>query len=190
MDDPVLGVLLMLTTVLGVLLILVSSAAFGRILADLEYQYAAGLNGVRRIQSRVNLRTHGNRVFLGLLALITGVLAFTDVPDFGRIWVTRALFVGVLLGYTLSSILDWIDERKQVRLILKERDMEHRHGPAGPRGETGLTGLTGLTGPAGATGLTGASGGGGAGVGPAGPAGIQGPIGPQGVTGPASEPAT
>lgn len=125
-------VLLLLTTMLGVLLVLVSSAAFGRIMADLEYQYAAGLNGVRRIQSWVNLRTHGNRVFLGLLALTTGVLAFTDVPDFWRVWVTRALFVGVLISYTVSSILDWRDERRQVRMLLREREAEHGHGPIVP----------------------------------------------------------
>ena len=182
MGDPVLFWLLILTTVLGVLLILASSAAFGRILADLEYQHDAGLNGVRRIQSRINLRTHGNRVLLGLLALITGVLVMTDAPELWRLWVTRALFVMVLAGYTTSSILDWLDERKQVRLLLKERDRER--GPAGPQGETGLTG------PRGEQGLPGEAGSGGSGTGPAGPAGIQGPIGPQGVTGPASEPSS
>ena len=139
MDDPVLFGLLILTTVLGVLLVLASSAAFGRILADLEYQYAAGLNGVRRIQSWVNLRTHGNRVGLGLLSLISGVLVFSDVPDIWRLWVTRSLFVGVLLSYTVSSLLDWRDERRQVRLLLQERD----HGVPGPVGPQGVTGPAG-----------------------------------------------
>ena len=180
MVDPVLFVLLLLTTMLGVMLVVASSAAFGRILADLEYQYEAGLNGVRRIQSRINLRTHGNRILLGLLALVSGVLALSDVPDFWRIWVVRALFVFVLAGYTVSSILDWLDERKQVRILLRERE-QGPPGPAGPRGETGLTG------PRGERGMPGESGNGGSGVGPAGPAGIQGPTGPQGVTGPQGE---
>ena len=61
--------LLVATAVVALVLLVASSAAFGRIFADLEYQYAAGLNGVRRIQSRVNLRTHGNRILLALLLI-------------------------------------------------------------------------------------------------------------------------
>jgi hypothetical protein len=115
--------------VLGVLLLLASAAAFGRILADLEYQLAAGLNGVRRIQSHINLRTHGNRIGLALFTLVAGVLGLLDAGPAWREWVARALFLAVLAGYTVSSILDWLAERAQVRLLLRERD-EGLHGPA------------------------------------------------------------
>ena len=125
-EDTALFALLLASVALGVLLLLTSGAAFGRILADLEYQYAAGLNGVRRIQSWVNLRTHGNRIILGLFALTTGVLALTDSTLLWRTWTARALFLVVLVGYTVSSVLDWIDQRRQVRILLKE----HPESPA------------------------------------------------------------
>ena len=176
-DSEAMTAVLSLTVALSLALMIASSAAFGRILADLEYQYAAGLNGVRRIQSWVNLRTHGNRVLLAVFALVVAALGLIGVDGVLRAWVLRLLFVLVLLTYTASSILDWIAERKQVRLLLTEGD----HGLPGPVGPQGERGPAGPAGPAGN---------GGSGAGPAGPAGIQGPIGPQGVTGPAGEGAS
>lgn len=122
MDEAdVLPALLIASITLGVLLLLVSGAAFGRILADIEYQYAAGINGVRRIQSRVNLRTHGNRILLGLFALVTGILGLTDLTIVWRTWVGRVLFLLLLMIFALASVVDWLDERSQVRYLLKER---------------------------------------------------------------------
>jgi hypothetical protein len=46
-DDIALFWLLILVTAMSLLLVLASMAALGRLAADLEYQYAAGLNGVR-----------------------------------------------------------------------------------------------------------------------------------------------
>lgn len=179
-DAAALLGLLIAATVLGVLLMLTSGAAFGRILADLEYQVAAGLNGVRRIQSHINLRTHGNRIGLGLFVLTTSMLTFADVDLTWRTWISRVLFLLVLASYTLSSILDWLDERSQVRLLLRERERD-RGGPQGPAGPSGPAG------PRGVAGEPGESGSGDGGVGPAGPTGatgVQGPVGPQGQIGP------
>jgi hypothetical protein len=126
MDDPVLFWMLVGSLLLSVMLLFASAMALGRKVADLEYQYAAGINGTRRIQSWVNIRTHANRVFLGLTFLIVTVLALTDAPVFWRSWVSRALLILMLANYTISSVLDWIDERRQVRLLLAERAPESR----------------------------------------------------------------
>ena len=167
---------------LGIVLVLASGAAFGRILADLEYQLAAGLNGVRRIQSKVNLRTHGNRIMLGVFALGVGIMGLTSLSLVWQNWISGILFLGVLTIFCASSMLDWLAERRQVGLLIRERR-------AGPKGETGAPGPAGPTGATGATGETGAAGPSGAVAGTAGPAGIQGPVGPQGVTGPPGEAA-
>jgi hypothetical protein len=120
MDDPILGWLLVLVGVLSLTLILASMATLGRKLADLEYQSVAGINGVRRIQAWINARTHANRVFLGLTFLATSVLTISDIPPLTRTWIGRVLFILVLLAYTVSSVLDWLDERAQVKILLRE----------------------------------------------------------------------
>jgi hypothetical protein len=121
MDDAILGWLLVAVGVLSLTLILSSMATLGRKIADLEYQIEAGVNGVRRIQAWINARTHANRVFLGLTFLTTSVLAISDVPPLWRTWIGRVLFILVLLAYTASSVLDWLDERRQVKLLLREQ---------------------------------------------------------------------
>jgi hypothetical protein len=121
MDDPILGWLLVLVGALSLTLILASMATLGRKLADLEYQSIAGIDGVRRIQAWINARTHANRVLLGLTFLATSVLTVSDIPLLMRTWIGRVLFIAVLLAYTVSSVLDWLDERKQVHLLLREQ---------------------------------------------------------------------
>jgi hypothetical protein len=121
MDDPILGWLLVVVGVLSLTLILASMATLGRKLADLEYQALAGINGVRRIQAWINARTHANRVLLGLTFLATSVLTISDIPLLARTWIGRVLFVLVLLAYTISSVWDWLDERRQVKILLAER---------------------------------------------------------------------
>lgn len=121
MDDPVLFWMLVGTLLLSVLLLLAAGMTLGRKVADLEYQIAAGINGIRRIQSWVNIRTHANRVALALAFLAIAMLSLIDAPIFWRSWVSRALLLLVLANYTLSSILDWIDDRRQVALLLAEQ---------------------------------------------------------------------
>lgn len=121
MDDPVLVGLLVAIIGMAMLLLLFSAATLGRKLSDIEYQRAAGVNGVDRIQAVINARTHGNRVFLALTFLIVSILAFVDLPIEIKTWVARVLFLSMLGFYTASSVLDWLDERRQVALLLKEK---------------------------------------------------------------------
>ncbi len=136
------------TIIGGVVLLVASSFAFGRIAADLEYQLVAGLNGVRRIQSLVNLRTHGNRIMLGVFGLAIGIMGLTNLSITWQNWIAGVLFLGVLAVYCVSSALDWVSERRQVRLLIKEREHE-LHGPQGPQGPVGPQGPIGPQGAAG-----------------------------------------
>ena len=120
-EETALYVLLLSTLALSLILVLVSSAAFGRILSDIEYQQLTGINGVRRIQSRVNLRTHGNRIVLGLVFGTLAVLTMIEMPGIWRVWTGRGLLVLMLAGYAASSVLDWLAERAQLKHLLKER---------------------------------------------------------------------
>jgi hypothetical protein len=170
------------TILLSIFVIIGSALAFGRILADLEYQTTAGLNGVRRIQSHVGLRTHGKRILLGLFGLVLGIMGVTTLDIVWQYNVGGLLFILILILFGASSVLDWFAERESVRILLLERESylagmphepkESTGDPLPPRPHDDSTGI-----------YT---------VGPAGPAGAQGPTGPQGVmgpVGPAGEPA-
>jgi sterol desaturase/sphingolipid hydroxylase (fatty acid hydroxylase superfamily) len=137
-EADVLFVLLLAALVASIVLLLASGASAGRILADIEYQRAAGINGIRRIQAIINARTHGNRIFLGLAFLVICILALTDVPLGVRSWTSRILILSTLVVFTVSSVLDWFDHRRQVHLLLKRgaHNCEHSKeaGPAGPAG--------------------------------------------------------
>lgn len=119
-DPPLVG---LLAAIIGMslLLLLFSAATLGRKLSDIEYQKAAGINGIDRIQAVINARTHANRVFLGLTFLIVSILGFVDFSPVIETWVARVLFLLMLGFYTASSVLDWLDERSQMRLLLKEK---------------------------------------------------------------------
>jgi hypothetical protein len=107
-----------LTIVLAALLVLSSTAALGRQLADLEYQTSAKLNGIRWIQSWVNLRIHTNRILLGLTFVLTSILGLIDVPIDYRLWVSGILIVLLLTSYVVCAFLDWMAERKQVDILI------------------------------------------------------------------------
>jgi hypothetical protein len=121
-DELVLNGLLVATLLLSLILVIFSSAALGRKMADLEVQIEKGVQGAPRIQSRVNLRVHMNRLLLGLCFFLIPVLLLADAPSIWRTWVNRALFLVMLASYTISSILDWFDERKQMRLLIAEEN--------------------------------------------------------------------
>lgn len=128
----VLDGLLVLTLVFSVLLVLISAGTTGRKLADLEYQQAAGINGVRKIQSWVNIRTHVNRVFLGAAVLLMLSLSLAEAPLWMRLWVNSVLPMLVIASYALASSLDWRDERRQLRIIMaQESDERARVATAG-----------------------------------------------------------
>lgn len=118
-DDALIG-LLVYSLALSLLLVLVSSAALGRKLADLEYQQAAGINGIRSIQAWVNVRVNTNRVLLGLAFIVFTTLLLADAPVDLRTWAFRALFSVMLSSFAASSVLDWMADRKQLRLSLTQ----------------------------------------------------------------------
>jgi hypothetical protein len=124
-DEIMLEGLLVATLLLSLVLIIFSSAALGRKLADLEIQIEKGVHGAPRIQSMVNLRVHFNRLLLGLCFFLIPVLLLADAPLIWRTWVNRILFLVMLTSYTVSAILDWLDERKQVRLLIAAEDALH-----------------------------------------------------------------
>lgn len=120
MDDMTwLNLMGWISIVFSILLAIISIMAVGKHFTDLQYQRAAKLNGIRWIQSWINIRTHGNRVFFALAFLITSILALTDVDILTRTWVSRILFMALLFLYLASSILDWIAEHKQLLILMR-----------------------------------------------------------------------
>jgi hypothetical protein len=43
-----------------------------------------------------------------------------DVQSFWRVWIDRVLLILVLVNYTVSSVLDWLDDRRLMALDLAE----------------------------------------------------------------------
>lgn len=125
-SDPILFSLAVGMAAAAILLLVSSALMLGRKLADLGYQRAAGLNGVRRIQSHINIRTHANRVALALAFLVIAFLVVFGLELWWRTLVIRVLVIAVLSNYAASSLLDWLDEDRQMRLLLRGDD-HHRH---------------------------------------------------------------
>lgn len=113
--------LLVVALVFSALLMLVSGAMCGRKLAEIEYQREAGINGVQRIEAWINLRTHVNRVVLGTSFMIPTFLSLGDLLPATRMWISWGVLIGMLMLYVISSILDWLDERRQVKLLMRAR---------------------------------------------------------------------
>lgn len=107
-----------LIVVLAGLLTVASSATLGRKLGDIEYQRAAHINGIFRIQAYINARTHANRVWMGVVFLIVSLVPLGDIDPFWRTWISRVLFISMLGSYTVSSVLDWLDEHRMMKLQL------------------------------------------------------------------------
>ena len=119
-DEGVLDGLLVLALVLSVILVLISSAATGRRISDLEYQREAGLNGIRKIQAHINIRAHLGRVLLGLLFIVVTVLLLADAPMHWRTVTYRTLYAALLLYFVVSAVLDWLGDRQQMKLTMAD----------------------------------------------------------------------
>lgn len=130
MTEETIGWWLSLAAVLfGIPLMMMAMAMVGRKVTDLEYQIAAELDGVRRIQAVVNIRTHTLRVLLGLAFAVAGMMTLANAPSFWSSLVSGVLLVGVLSGYMVAAVLDWLDDQKQVRILLDQEIAEHAaHG--------------------------------------------------------------
>jgi hypothetical protein len=140
MLDPVSAFWVAIATIiLSVFVLIGASLSFGRILADLEYQDTAGINGVRHIQSHVSLRTQGKRIMLGLFGLSLGIMALTTLDIAWQYSVSGLLLLVILIIFGTSSILDWFSERDSVRILFHEREAQLT-GTREPRGTSGEQG--------------------------------------------------
>lgn len=114
-----LDVLFWSSLLLSIPLFIISLMAVGKHVADLQYQVAANLNGIRWIQSWINLRTHANRVAFAFAFTLTSVLGIFDVEYITRSWIGRVVFLIVLVAFLLSAILDWFAENRQLKILMQ-----------------------------------------------------------------------
>jgi hypothetical protein len=117
---------------LALVMAAVSLMTLGRKLGELEWLYAQKRNGISRIQAWQNVRTHGNRVLAGLVFLLVGLLTMMPVPTEVRMLVARVGFIAVIVLFTASSVLDWFDDRRLLRLQIEADERRgggiQRHG--------------------------------------------------------------
>jgi hypothetical protein len=123
--NDVLNGLLYASVAAGSLLILLSTAMTGRKLADLEYQQARGINGIRRIQAWTNVRTHAMRVVIGTSFVLIASLLLGNAPEPWRMWSNRLIFALLPAAYVGCSVMDWRAERKQMNLLIIEDEAAH-----------------------------------------------------------------
>lgn len=104
-------------------LMIISLMALGKHFSDLLYQRAKGLNGIRWIQSFINIRIHSNRVFFAFAFFTTSILNLAEVDPVIRAWIGVLLFLGVLTSFLISAIMDWFAEAKQLEELLKYEEV-------------------------------------------------------------------
>jgi hypothetical protein len=92
---------IMLAGVLSVVLVIFASASAGRKFTDRDLLMLRGINGVRRIE-------------------IISIMTLADAPGEWRAWFFRASLLAVLMSFTVSAVLDWIDDRAQLRMVMQE----------------------------------------------------------------------
>lgn len=124
-DEATLDILFYLALLFGFPLLIISIMSVGKHFADLQYQIVAKLNGIRWIQSWMNLRIHSNRVAFASAFLIVSILGLADVDLATRMLVGRSLWLCVLAIYFISSILDWRAEQKQLRILIKYEEVNN-----------------------------------------------------------------
>lgn len=124
-NETVLELLLWISVVFSLPLLIISTMAVGKQTADLQYQLVKKVNGIRGIQSWVNLRTHINRVLFAGVLFISSVLVLIDAPIFIRTWAARAGLIFVLVIFTISAILDWIAGIRQLRILAKYEEVNN-----------------------------------------------------------------
>lgn len=68
------------------------------------------------------MRIHGNRVLFAAIFFLTGLLGIFDADVMVRTWVGRSLFLGLLIVYTISAIMDWTAEAKQLKILINHEN--------------------------------------------------------------------
>ena len=124
MDETMLyHALIVIALGLSVVLVIFSSAAGGRKLADRDVMHIAGINGVRSLEISIKLRIAFCRLVLGLAFGVVCILTFIPESAPWRGWFGRIALVGTLGLFSFASVKDWIDDQKQLRLVASERDV-------------------------------------------------------------------
>jgi hypothetical protein len=135
-DTRLLDIALMVIwMLLSVTLVVFSSGAAGRKLADIDVMRLRGVNGVRAIAARVQLRTQINRIALGIAFGLLGLLVIAAVDPIVVRYVARVGLVGILTMFAVSSVIDWRDDREQLRLVINEYAREHPNEQIGGKEE-------------------------------------------------------
>lgn len=124
-SETLFDIMYWVSITMSLILFVISTMAVGKHFADLRYQKAARLNGVRWIQSWINLRTHGNRVLFALVFCATSIMSVIDVDPYWRIAIGRPAFMLVLFVYLTSSVLDWLAEDKQLNVLMKYEEVNN-----------------------------------------------------------------
>ena len=119
--DEVLSTLLVVSLGLAILLTGIALAALGRKLADLEFQIVRGIVGVPRIQSGITIRSQIGNVGIGMLFILITVLLLAGAPEWIRMWANRGFWTVLLGGLLASEVMDWMAERKQIRLLITDQ---------------------------------------------------------------------
>lgn len=116
----VLDWILIISVVCAIILFSVSMATLGRQISDLEYQVAVNINGIRRLQSWINIRIQACYIFMAFVFITTSLLGLAGASLEVRLWVNRSLYL-VLLGlFMFNTILAWMAEQRQVQLLIGE----------------------------------------------------------------------
>jgi hypothetical protein len=115
---------LVLWTVSALVAMSAALLMLGAVLADLEYLLQKGHDGVNRVQAFENVRTHLTRVVIAVLFLAIGLLALVQAPYRGEI--SRWLLILAAMLIAVGSVVDWLDRRKKVLLIMREEEKATR----------------------------------------------------------------
>lgn len=121
MDETgILTALLPISIVLGILLTFVTTAAAGRTIADLERQQERGVTGAPKIQTWVNLRINLVFMALGVTFVVINALLLAGAPEIWRMRTNRTGWTLLLAACLVIVVLNWLAEKAQVRLALRE----------------------------------------------------------------------
>lgn len=119
-DDIILEIIVWLCVFLSVILFIFSTAAFGSQYSDLQYQKEAGINGPRQIQSKINIRINSNRMLVAFVFAGASIIMIADVNIYLRGWIVRLGFLSILIAFTISSVLDWVAHKKQIKYLMND----------------------------------------------------------------------
>lgn len=97
-----------------------STAALGSQYSDLQYQIEANINGIRQIQSKINIRINFNRMLVALVFAGASIIILADANIYLRGWIVRLGFLSILVAFTVSSVLDWTAHKKQIKYLMSD----------------------------------------------------------------------